>query len=309
MNRIKQMLDSFHSGRSLTASDLMESNPFKKGFNSRLASAEDEQKKAPTPLKDGAYLNCVKPQRNADVNNGVASRSGASGLVVAERSDAVVEGGEAAERDAQVPSQVRATPHRQEELSVGAGGIEVLGWAPPPPPLSLGSRENAKEGWFRSSLFCELWAEGIQRGGYADVCRPSKADRKSAFEFFYRVRQAQPFFTIAVAMCAWRVADDKPKKFDRFFNCRSSYELQSFLRLHESGKLMPEIGQFGITVNAYVMLRCFFTDSELRWFGWKQIPIVHMPSGDLWENDQSARNFYTQRYLLLPPEFTTAASL
>jgi hypothetical protein len=70
---------------------------------------------------------------------------------------------------------------------------------------------------------------------------------------------------------------------------------------------MPEIGQFGIKVNAYARLRWIFTDSELRWFGWKEIPIMALPPGSLWENDESAPEFYHQRKLPLPPEISMAA--
>jgi hypothetical protein len=172
---------------------------------------------------------------------------------------------------------------------------------------SLSETSADEESRSRSVRFCNLWAVAIQRAGYTQICKPSQADQNAALRFFKDYPQIGAFHCAAVAICAWSVGDSKNSathKWDRFFHCRQSYDIQTFLRNHSANKVLTEIGQYGLQVNTFVNLRWYFTVSELLTFGWKKIPVLAISEDDLWENNPTAMQFYQKRKVPLPSELT-----
>lgn len=75
-----------------------------------------------------------------------------------------------------------------------------------------------------------------------------------------------------------------------------------------SGKLEAEVGLF-TTVKTWVTLRLWFTESELRFFGWNKVPMMALEPNDLWKSDLEAPKYYTVRKLDLPSEVKAVINL
>src|SRR4029079_19299940 len=58
-------------------------------------------------------------------------------------------------------------------------------WMVPAPPANM-RLESAKEmdAWRSASIFCALWPEAIVRMNRLELCEPTGADKKTAFQFF-----------------------------------------------------------------------------------------------------------------------------
>ncbi len=340
MDRIQLILDFFvKNGCPMSASQLMDSNPLEAGLKSPSSGSELTAKKGSSLPEQGAYLNCAQPQQKLDAENGGETFAQRQEPVVNDDRGSLAAGGGGA-GDADIRTQTPPRPQARQQgrpLALNAPmppaaahgannpppsqprpkGVTGTGhvsnapparWTPAELPEDIESDFVSIEAWRKACVFCQLWAEAIVRQQYVTVCKPTLADRRNAFEFFHANPQTRPFYSAAVAISAWLVADakQKPNGWDRLFSCRQAREIKGFIRAFTSGKLESEIGQLGWKINTFEDLRSTFTESELTFYGFSKIPVLGIDPEILWENQPSTPNFYKDRNLRLPPEVVAA---
>jgi len=342
MDRIHLMLDFFAKNKCpIPASELFDSNPLEAGMNSPSRGSELTAKQGSSRPEHGEYLNCAQPQQKlADEIGGEASAKRRSPVVNDDRGSLAVDGGGVADADngTQTPppaprdrkaSPVRPTAPMPPATAQGANnsprtqtqpkGVANTGhvsnaptarWTAPKLPNDIESNSVSIEAWLKACLFCQLWALAVVRRGHVHICNPTPVDQRTAYDFFHANPQTGSFRSIAVAIAAWTVGTEAPraeKKWDRYYFCRQTLEINAFLRAYKSGKLQPEIGHAGWDINTYEDLRTAFVESELKFFGFTRIPVMEMDPEDLWENHPDTPEFYRVRNLPLPPEVAASA--
>jgi hypothetical protein len=342
MDRIHMILDFFDKNkRPMTASELFDSNPLEAGLNSSSRGSELTAKKGSSLPEHGEYLNCAQPQQKlADEIGREASAKRQSPVGNDDRGSLAVDGGGVADADTGTQTPPPAPRDRQsprpstpmppaaaahgaikspnaQPLPKAVNGTEQMSnaptarWTPPKLPSDIESDPLSIEAWRKACLFCQLWADAIVRQRYVTVCKPTPTDIKAAFELFRPNPQIGPFYTVAVAISAWLVAEDKQKRkgWDKLFSCRRVVEIKAFIWAFNSGKLESELGRFGWTINTFEDLRTTFTESELKHYGFTKIPVLGIDPENLWENYPSTPNFYKYRNLPLPPEVVAATKV
>ena len=338
MDRIQQMQAWFaDNGCPMSASKLMDSDPLQERLNSRSDGAEVALEDGSTPFEPGTYLNCAKRQQKLDAESGGETSAQRQSPVVNDdrRNRADDGGGEAADNiSAQTPQHVplrrglsqagptapmpTAVAHGPKEGSEDETCKHRVSIAPPARrstqpemPDDIEPDTKSIDAWRKACLFCALWAQAIVRRQHVSVCKPTRSDHKTAFHFFHDNPHANPFYAVAVAIVAWYVAgqEEEPDRWDKFYLCRKSLEIQAFIRGLTSGKLESQIGQSGWEINAFEDLRMVFTESELTSYGFTRIPILEIDPETLWEHQSGTPDFYRIRELPLPPEVAAASEV
>ena len=171
------MLDFFtENHHALTASELMESDPLQAGSKSPSREDESSLNNGSTPDERSSYLNCVQPQQKLAEGGGEASAQQTAQPVTADRGSlAAGGGGEAAEKEKQVPKpkvlsvcQPGQTPSARsaQQLPISASTSTSSNghhsapptWQSPTPPSSLPvETQRQKSAWLKGCLFCAMW--------------------------------------------------------------------------------------------------------------------------------------------------------
>jgi hypothetical protein len=178
-------------------------------------------------------------------------------------------------------------------------------WSPPAPPkaIQLLTAED-KTAWEKAMRFSALWEEAIVRSNVTSCSAFTFADKSAAFAYFKKHPEIVGWFALAVAIHAWKLAveDAQPDNSrQRVYHIPFSLDPRRFLGSMQSGKIEAEVGLF-VRVNAWDTLRSFFTESELRFFGWSKVPVQAMEPDHLWEYCSLAPRYYRDRNRDLPPE-------
>lgn len=205
----------------------------------------------------------------------------------------VAEGGEAAAPGSTSPGETNADQRNGHLASGPASDAQQ----PDPAPIER-----------KVQRFCYYWTEAGQRTGYIEVLAVEKHERDALREFFMKNQRNTAWFA-AVAILAWRAADEVKKKrgFDPAWACRRSTDIQSFLS--RVSKILSELGANGYEVNAYRLLRCIFTDSELSKQGFNtKLSLEVLDPEDCWENAPEAPAYYRDNGLEMPPEVRAACA-
>jgi len=319
MDKIKEMLDIFaKEGHCMTVAEPADSDTLEAGAGPLSGQDQAALKPVSAAPQPGLYLNCVKSQQKHDAESG----GGTSADVVAlqnssvRRNSTAAVGGSAADPSTQVPPAFQehsARPHNTGGRTplAQSSPTSPARWKAPEPPARLEVNDDAaKAAWQKAARFGELWAEARMREGNATTCRLTSADLTKAFEFFTASPQNGAFYLTAIAVNAWRAAERFPKHqdtWDRLYHCRDAQDVQSFIRFVEAGKVESEIGRLGWKINAYEDLRGLFTQSELEFFGFRQIPQIAIQDDELWENAGEAIGYYRKRHRPLPQEIRPEA--
>lgn len=156
--------------------------------------------------------------------------------------------------------------------------------------------------------FCHYWTEAGQRTGYISVLAIERHERDALREFFTKNQVSTAWFA-AVAILAWRAAYEVKKKgnFDPAWSCRRSTDIQSFLR--RVSKILSELGANGYEVNAYRLLRCIFTDSELSKQGFNtKVGFDVIDPEECWGNAPEAPAYYRDNGIEMPSEVRAACA-
>lgn len=309
-------------------------------------SQVDSRKEAVSLAQRGGYsLNCPERQQKSAESDSVTFAEASASMLhcglpdhVGRKSHAVNGGGSAADRNKQIPSSPSAcpsapqahgtqaahsTPHPSKaqhsatlthEPLDGNGHMSAspsAHWTPPLPPNSLTlANDDEKKAWKKAARFFAIWPQAQMRLGYVNCCKPTSADHEAAFHFFIGNPQTNPFYAVSVAINAWSASQEKkPERYDTLFHCRKSLILRSFLQSFAAGKLEPEIGGYGLKINTWKDLRLCFTQSELMFYGWLEVPILKIHTDELWEHDPDAPEYYRCRKLPLPPEVAAVEKL